>query len=350
MPALPTLSQYDLGLSSPTQFEAFRVYVPWIPFEKRGAGLPSDFQISGVASVNADALQALDFSRYFSDPGAGTQLTSITGPQTYETNGYLPAGQALPYSVNFQNDPAASTYVNEVRVVTQLDPNLDPRTFTLGDIKVGDITIKMPEGQHFFSTDIDFTATRGFILRIAAGIDLFQTPASATWLIQAIDPLTGQVLKDATRGLLKANDAQGNGAGFVSWTVQAKQDLVTGTTISATARVLFDTQAPEDTPTLTQIVDGVAPSTDLKATRIGTSDNYSVTWSSKDDVRGSGFDHVTLYVATDGGDFHVWQRQLTDAAGNMVFTGAAGHTYEFLALATDVAGNQEKPAGRSAGG
>ena len=44
------------------------------------------------------------------------------------------------------------------------------------------------------------------------------------------------------------------------------------------------------------------------------------------------------------------QRQLTDAAGNMVFTGAAGHTYEFLALATDVAGQPGEAGGRSAGG
>ncbi|MBS0640237.1 MAG: putative Ig domain-containing protein, partial [Proteobacteria bacterium] len=343
VPALPTRSQYDLGLSTPTQFETFRIYVPWIPFEKRGAGLPADFQISGVGAVEADALQALDFSRYFTDTGAGTQLTSLTGPQTYDTGGFLPSGQALPYSVSFQNDPAASTYVNEVRVVTQLDPNLDARSFTLGDIKIGDITIKVPEGQHFFNAEIDFTATRGFILRVAAGIDLFQNPASATWLIQAIDPLTGQVLTDATRGLLKPNDAQGKGAGFVSWMVNTKDDLVTGTTISATARVLFDTQAPEDTPTITQVVDGVAPSTKLTATRIGTTDNYTVTWSVKDDVQGSGFDHVTLYVATDGGDFHVWQRQLTDASGTKVFVGEAGHSYEFLALATDRAGNQEKP-------
>ena len=55
--------------------------------------------------------------------------------------------------------------------------------------------------------------------------------------------------------------------------------------------------------------------------------------------------HVTLYVATDGGDYTIWQRQLTVATGSAVYMGAAGHTYQFLALATDNAGNQEQCPG-----
>src|SRR3546814_20109962 len=53
--------------------------------------------------------------------------------------------------------------------------------------------------------------------------------------------------------------------------------------------------------------------------------------------------HVTLYVAEDGGDFRIWQRQLTDAEGSLIFAGEPGKSYEFLALATDVAGNRELP-------
>ncbi len=48
-----------------------------------------------------------------------------------------------------------------------------------------------------------------------------------------------------------------------------------------------------------------------------------------------------LDVATDGGDFMIWKSQTTDTSG--VYNGEAGHTYEFLALATDNAGNKELP-------
>ena len=39
--------------------------------------------------------------------------------------------------------------------------------------------------------------------------------------MQAIDPETGEVLQDATRGLLVPNNAQGRGTGFVTWTAQS---------------------------------------------------------------------------------------------------------------------------------
>jgi len=57
---------------------------------------------------------------------------------------------------------------------------------------------------------------------------------------------------------------------------------------------------------------------------------------------------VTIYVAEDGGDFRIWQRQVDPAVGQAIFTGApasggggGGKRYEFLAVATDRAGNRE---------
>ncbi len=343
VPALPDFEDYDLGLATQTHFEAFRIYVPWIAFEERGAGLPTDFQINGPEPVDGDEFAQLDFTNLLEGNVGTGRLASITGPQTFDTDGWLPVGQTLPYTINFANDPASGRYINEVRVVTQLDPDLDARSFQLGDIKVGDITIDVPDGRSLFQGEFDFIASRGFLLRVSAGLDLFQEVPAATWLIQAIDPLTGEVLQDTTRGLLKSNDALGNGAGYVSYSVEAGTDLDTGAEISASARVLFDTQAPEDTLVLTHKVDGRAPVTTIDVDRIGTSASFDVTWEVTDDPLGSGFKHVTLYVATDGGDFKIWQRQVEIAAGSSVYEGAAGHTYEFLALATDIAGNREAP-------
>src|SRR5262249_45593618 len=71
--------------------------------------------------------------------------------------------------------------------------------------------------------------------------------------------------------------------------------------------------------------------------------DYVLNWSANDDAGGSGVKHVTIYVATNGGDFEIWDAQDPDAVGTKVFTGDPSNTYEFLALATDVAGNQERP-------
>ena len=57
------------------------------------------------------------------------------------------------------------------------------------------------------------------MLRVSAGIDA--ESRVATWLLQAIDPDTGEVLRDALRGLLTP-DANGQPTGgFVSYTVRA---------------------------------------------------------------------------------------------------------------------------------
>ncbi len=247
----------------------------------------------------------------------------------------------MPYTINFANAPTATQHVAEVRIVTQLDDDLDIFSFRLGDIKIGKINVHLPAGRALFQGDFDFTQTLGFVLRVSAGADQYQH--EATWLLQAIDPLTGELIQDPSKGLLPPNNAQGEGAGFVSYTILPDDTVAaTGDEIKASARVFFNNAPPEDTPELSQRLDAESPLTALAVTRVSPdSNNYVVQWNSVDDADGSGFKHVTLYVATDGGDFRIWQKQLTDAAGSLVYEGEAGHSYEFLALASDVAGNRE---------
>ena len=103
-------------------------------------------------------------------------------------------------------------------------------------------------------------------MRVSAGVDV--KSATATWLLQAIDPQTGEVIQDTTKGLLPPDDAQGHGLGTVGYTIKPKADLATGVTIKAQARVVFNTLAPQDTLELTQTIDAAAPVTTLTATAI----------------------------------------------------------------------------------
>ncbi|RUZ17283.1 CARDB domain-containing protein, partial [Mesorhizobium sp. M7A.F.Ca.CA.001.09.1.1] len=338
VPALSKYSDFDLGLSQRTYFENFNVFVPWIRFEQRGAGgstvaLPEFGSLAGSSE-----LSPLDFSRYYQRAAAVGELASITGPQGVGNEQFLPAGAALPYSVRFENPQNASARPGEIRIVTKLDSDLDPYSFRLGDLKIGDINVHIPEGRSLFQGDFDFTRSKGFILRVSAGIDI--SAATATWLLQAIDPETGEVIQDTSRGLLPANNAQGAGQGTVSYTIRPKDDVPTGTAITAQARVLFNTMAPQETIKLTQTLDAAAPKSTLTAKLIQGA-NYEVRWTATDDAGGSGVKHVTVYVAKDGGDFQIWQRQTTETVG--IFHGETGHSYEFLALATDNAGNTEEP-------
>jgi hypothetical protein len=341
IPKLPTFAQYNLGLSLPTTFEAFNVYVPWVGWGLRANGIPADYAINGITPDNTQHFFPLNLDQYYANAGFGAGAASMTGPFTVDTNGFVPVGQPLPFTVNFQNDPSATTDSHEVRVTVPLDPSLDAETFQLGDIKIGNITVHIPSGRSLFQGDFDFTQSNGFILRVSAGVDL--KSHAATWLLQAIDPLTGQVMRDPTKGLLVPNDARGDGAGYVSYTIEADPNAATGTALTASANVTLDNVPPEDTAPLTWTIDNTAPTTTLTVTQSPGTGNYDLKWSSTDDVGGSGVKSVTLYVAVDGGNYTIWQRDLTDATGELVYNGQVGHTYQFLALAADNAGNREQP-------
>jgi len=350
VPALPDFEQADLGLSQPTHFETFRVYAPWIPFERRGGGLPPEFQIDFTTGGGLNALiqggdgstHPLDLSAYLEGGAESDRLASVTGPITGDSGGMVPMGHPLPYTIQFENPATASTHTAEIRVVTELDEDLDPHSFRLGDLEVGDIHVHIPQDRALFQGEFDFTEALGLVLRVSAGIDI--DTRTATWLLEAIDPLTGELCRDPNKGLLPPNAELNQGAGFVSYTVRAKDDAATGAEVAAQARVLFNNAPPQDTLELIQVVDAVAPTTRLTVSQLSEqSDDYTVSWNVTDDVGGSGFRHVTIYVAVDGGDFRIWQRRVEASAGSEVFEGEAGHSYEFLALATDMAGNREPP-------
>ena len=79
----------------------------------------------------------------------------------------------------------------------------------------------------------------------------------------------------------------------------------------------------------------------MTVTPIAGSANYEVSWNAQDDPGGSGVQSVTVYVAEDGGDYTIWLDQTT--ATSAIYNGQAGHTYQFLALAIDNAGNMNSP-------
>ncbi|MER2625129.1 MAG: putative Ig domain-containing protein, partial [Accumulibacter sp.] len=357
VPTLADAARFDFGASHATHFIDFNIFVGGqseLEYLRHIGVLDEDFK--------AVAGQALDLGRYLQQAAAETAaaatLLSVRGPQVLrgdDGQGYVPADTPLPFNITFSNP--SETPAGQLRLVSQLDPSLDARSFRLGDIRIGDIQVHLPADQASFQGDFDFTASKGFILRISAGVE--PSTGIATWLLQAIDPDSGEVLRDATRGLLAgdldgasnaAADASGSATdqlrrGFASYSVRAATSAAAGSEIAAAARLLVDDAPPIDSETARVRLDTRAPQTTLKITTLtpaGAADAapiFDLQWSSIDDL--SGVKSVTLYVAEDAGDFRIWQRQLDPQTTQALFTGEAGRHYEFLAVATDRAGNRE---------
>ena len=200
--------------------------------------------------------------------------------------------------------------------------------------------VHIPSGVGSFQGDFDFTQSKGFILRVSAGIDL--NTDTITWLLQAIDPHTGEVIRTRPRVCCRPTTPAAP-ARASSPTPSSPWPGWPPAPRSAPRRACCSTPPPRRTrPPITYTIDGTAPTTTLTATPItaGSSD-YQVQWNAEDDPAGSGVKSVTVYVSEDGGDYQIWLNQTTATSG--IYNGQAGHTYQFLALAIDNAGNQEQP-------
>jgi hypothetical protein len=342
VPVPPDAEAYNRNTKQSTQFISFDLFV----------GAQSELEYLRHIGVldqkfNPVGPQALNLSQYIQQASAtaadASTTLSIRGPQLLPAAGggaFLASSYALPYKLTFTNP--GSKPVGELRLVTALDPDLDPRSLRLGDLKIGDINIRIPTDRSVFQGDFDFTGNKGFVLRVSAGVEA--EAGIATWLIQAIDPDSGEVLRDPARGLLlPGNNGTSEATGFVSYTIAAADTARTGATIEASARVFFDDAPPIDSARIATAFDGSAPTTKLTVLSSGSTaqgdPTYRLNWSAVDDA--SGVKHVTLYVSEDGGDFRIWRRQVAGSQGQDLFTGTAGKRYEFLAAATDHAGNRE---------
>ncbi|MBO3704008.1 MAG: hypothetical protein J5W83_15990, partial [Candidatus Accumulibacter sp.] len=200
VPVSAERADYDRQAAQKTHFINFNVFA---------GGLGELEYLRHVGVLDADFRpvpgQALDLTHYLqqaaSESAAAAALLRVRGPQALlgdDGQAWVPAATALPYAVDFRmpgNAPAG-----QLRLVMALDASLDARSFRLGDLKLGDINVHLPAGRASFQGDFDFSGSKGFVLRVSAGIDV--TTRIATWLLQAIDPQTGEVLHDATRGLL----------------------------------------------------------------------------------------------------------------------------------------------------
>lgn len=100
------VADYDLGTSKTTHTEAFDIYVPY-----------------GTARVDLPPGASVpnpNFAQFLDDTGE-IGLANITGPVSITETGLIPTGATLPYTVQFANDPNASSTVGEIRIVSELD-------------------------------------------------------------------------------------------------------------------------------------------------------------------------------------------------------------------------------------
>ncbi len=164
-----------------------------------------------------------------------------------DPDGFIDGVAPLPYTVVFENLPTASGDAYEVTITDQLDvTKYDLDTFSLGSISFADKFVPVPPGLKTYVTEVDLRPGANILVGIDAALDT--GTGIVTWKFTTLDPATHQFPEDAVEGFLPPNVTPPEGEGAVLFTVNLKPGFGLGTTVCNKARVVFDFNAPIDTP------------------------------------------------------------------------------------------------------
>ena len=139
------------------------------------------------------------------------------------------------------------------------------------------------------------------------------------------------------QGVLPVN-SNGNGIGFLSYNIGIKKEMADGDEISNSATITFDFEEPIETPVWTNVVDAVAPQSEI--TFAASQDGIVTLRFNAEDNR-SGVWKYNLYVQdTEGGKWTKVEDEITTS--EYKFKGYPGFDYGFCVMAVDMAGNVEQ--------
>ncbi len=273
-------------------------------------------------------------------PGAG-----------YGSQGYVSAGDAIPYQIDFENYESATAPAQHVTISDFLSSDFDWSSFRLTEIGFGSTLLTIPPNSQSYQTTVAMTYNgQTFDVLVEAGIRTDTGEVYASFL--SLDPSTG-LPPDVLTGFLPPEDGTGRGMGHVSYTVRPKSGLATGTEIRNVALISFDSQLEISTDQIDPLdpsqgidplkqalvtIDAAAPSSQVTALPANVATRrFDVTWSGTD--LGSGVASYHVYVSDNGGPYLLWLSHTTDTTAS--YLGAPGHTYAFYTVAHDNVGNVE---------
>jgi hypothetical protein len=151
----------------------------------------------------------------------------------------------------------------------------------------------------------------------------------------------GNIIKWEIEGIeLPPNVNPPEGEGWVSFSVNTKNELPSGTILKNTATIIFDVNPPLSTNEYINTLDFQAPITQMNnLTTINSGKNIVVKWNTIDKNNGSGVESVTLYSSIDDGAYYTVGT--TNGDSLVITTEEGSHKYSFYALAKDFVGNVE---------
>ena len=247
--------------------------------------------------------------------------------------------QKINYEIEFENDTTLATAAAHTIVVTD---TLDINRFELASLETHGVTIGekilQVDGEQNFVYTLDLRPEINVIAQIEQEYDA--ETGIIKWTISSLDPMTMEPSTDPDQGALPVN-YYGDGVGTLNYSVKLKDYFDDGTEISNRACIVFDLEAAIVTPTWTNIVDAVNPTSQIEEV-IPFADSLKFVFNSED-MR-SGVWYHTLYHRNDSTnmEWDVLQNRIFEDTYTMKLESLQNS--EYLVMATDSAGNNETKA------
>jgi hypothetical protein len=206
----------------------------------------------------------------------------ISGPQGEGTSKFVNDTTPIGYEIGFENLATVSAAAQDVVITDQLDPmNVNLATFPLGPITFGSEVLTPLAASSSYSTVFNLPPANDLLVEVTAGVNT--TTGLVTWTFTPLDPSTGQPTTNPVAGFLPPDVTPPEGDASVFFSVQPDSGLATGTQITDSAAVTFDTNAPVATSRWLNTIDASAPATTVGA--LPTTEptgQFLVSWSGSD--------------------------------------------------------------------
>ena len=260
----------------------------------------------------------------------------LLGPEGYGEENFVTDGREMSYTLRFENKAEAPAPARWVRLYTTFDEDYDLETFTLDSIYLAGNLITLEEGQDSLNKKVEMTFNgQTLMVDIAVNLDYETRELSASFM--AVDPESGFMLQDLTTGILYPNDENGRGEGYITYTIESKAGLSTGTKLNNVADIYFDFNDVIPTPELNYTIDSTGPTSRMvSAVETKRDGKLTLTWSG-DDGAGAGVAYYAVYVSQNGGEYTLWQ-MFDGSTTTADFTGERNTRYDFYVRAMDNVG------------
>lgn len=250
------------------------------------------------------------------------------------------------YTIEFENDTAfAQASAHTIVIKDTLDSRyFDLKSFMPTGIKLGEHEtflderhdVKSENGVTNFVKTIDLRPAINAIAQVDGTYD--QTKGIAQWTFQSLDPMSMEPTDDLMQGILPVNYNGTSGIGEVMFEIGVKPNKADGAEIPNRASIVFDYEEAIMTPTWTNIVDAVAPTSQVENTTMEKADTVTLHLTGED--ARSGVWKYTVYV--QDGENAPWREIGVTDTCVFDFAYEEGIDYGFCVLATDSAGNVEQ--------